>query len=715
MPEKETGGLTTAKESAVRKLRRSLRITPLDRLMIDAVVDSRQGVTGALSQQDLTEAVDEFVNLNGRRQQSHFHVGFRDALFDLPFAADLAAENATRARWYWAGVVQGLARSQSWVRVAEVYDQNSTVRELGDGADRASRGSGVCVAEALWKTGRTAELQGFVGAKLAGRPEVYKLLLRAGTEALRARNPGVARAIFTLLMETADSPRWSGSIEQHAPTVRRRMAHCLRLLGEHRSAEDLLEGLLRDERDPGIHAMVHADLGLLKGRFALLDEVRVPDDEAAQRDLVDRLRAGEEHYRDAVADADAPFAGHGHYCLGVLSLVDGVLGTGGFEEADRHLERAHAQIRSREVYPTSLLAQIELYLGIAKTQLLDAGETHHAARLVASGLTEARIPPNFVGAMVDSLALSDDSLASIAKPLLDSGIDEVIDALTKTAMVTKSPLLSDRLCERARGAGRGKVLAAADLRRALPGYLRAGEIEKAKEVLDELEHLALGGIGGSKFLEMLGRSEGYDPAWEPEDAAVASARCLEGKGQLTEALSKLRGVFHSYMQKGETQDAEGVLDRIRAYGLEPADFADLERRYANSVDDDGSEEDEDADAVRPVTVLVVGGDETQAKAAERVRSKVAGREPTTTVEFLHTGWSSGWDQYLDEIERRLVDCDAVVVMRYIRTLLGKHVRALCGARDVPWRFCWSGGQGGITESVIAAAAAARVHGGSRGT
>ena len=215
----------------------------------------------------------------------------------------------------------------------------------------------------------------------------------------------------------------------------------------------------------------------------------------------------------------------------------------------------------------------------------------------------------------------------------------------------------------------------------------------------------------SEFLAVLRDPEGYDPAWEPEDAAVASARCLEGKGHLTDALSKLRGVFHSYMQKGETQDAAGVLDRIRAYGLEPVDFADLESRYASSVADDRVEEK--PDAVRPVTVLVVGGDETQAKAAERVRSKVAAREPTTTVEFLHTGWSSGWNQYLEEVERRLVDCDAVVVMRYIRTLLGKHVRAMCGEHDIPWRFCWSGGQGGITESVVAAAAAARMHGRSR--
>ncbi len=161
--------------SAVRSLRRRLRITPLDRLMIDALVDSRQGVVGSLSRQDVSKAVEEFVGLNGRRQQSYFHAGFRDALFDLVLDADLPARNEKRARWYWAGAIQGLARGESWDRIVEAYDSVDVVRTLGDGGDPASRMAGGLIVEALWRTGRTSELHVFVDVRLAREPNVYRL------------------------------------------------------------------------------------------------------------------------------------------------------------------------------------------------------------------------------------------------------------------------------------------------------------------------------------------------------------------------------------------------------------------------------------------------------------------------------------------------------------------------------------------------------------
>ena len=191
-----------------------------------------------------------------------------------------------------------------------------TVRALGDGRGQASRMAGEHIAEALWRIGRTSDLHEFVSAPLARKPSVFRLLLEAGTESLRSRAPGVARNVFALLLRAGESLKAEDSLAGVMPTVRRRMAHCLRLLGEYQGAVDLLQKLFREESDPGVHAMVHADLGLLQGRFALLDEVRISGDKAERSDLVDRLKAGETHYRDAVANPDAAYASHGHYCLG---------------------------------------------------------------------------------------------------------------------------------------------------------------------------------------------------------------------------------------------------------------------------------------------------------------------------------------------------------------------------------------------------------------
>ena len=689
-----------------RRIRKTLRQTPLDRLIIDAVVDSKKGVVGALTERELVSAVDELISLNERRQQSYFHAGFRDALLDRPIDADRLAETETRARWYWAGVVTGFARSDSWDSIVEAFDSADTVRTLGDGSGQASRMAGELVAKALWKAGRTSDMHRFVSVRLARRPEVFWLLVEAGTESLRSQAPGVARNLFDLLLKAGESLKAEDPLTEAMPMVRRRMAHCLRLLGEHQGAVDLLQRLLDEESDLGIQSMVHADLGLLQGRFALLDEVRIPSNQAARHDLVDRLKIGERYFEEAVANPDAAYASHGHYCLGVLSLADDHLGEDRFAIADTHLEKAHADIRGDRDYPESLLAQIALYSGIAKSQLLDAAEIRHAARLIVSGLEGAEMPRHFVAPVIASLACSEESIELVAKPLLESGGDQVLDALADTGILETYSPIAERLHLRAGMPNRRRSLASADLRCALRGYLGEGNLEAACEVLNELEQHAFEGSGITEFLEILSDQDRYGPAWTQEDAAFASARCLEAKGEFAESLAILRPVFFKYASTGELLNALGVLEQIETYGLDPNEYVDLKRRYEQLSGDDDSPSP-DSSAAGPVRVLLVGGNEVQARSDGGVEAKLAGRDPQVRVEFLRTGWGSNWNDYLGIIKTAVANCDGVVVMRYIRTHLGRHVRAMCGERDVPWRLCGSGGQGGQVEAVLTVASVVR--------
>lgn len=322
------------------------RLTPLDRLLVNAVVDAKQGVDGALNEADLYAAVDEFVLLNGMRHQSYYLAGFRDAIFDRP-TAGLPADSTDQRRWYWTGAIRAWARTEGWQRIVQALDDNDTVRSLGDGADGASRSAGLQVATALSKTDRTAELATFVSKALAQTPDVFRLLLDVGTEALRGDEAGIARTVFDILMDCStdhgEVPKtFSDNVEvaQMASTVRRRMAHCLRLLGEHQRAVELLQRLLEEGSDANTQAMVHADLGLLKGHFLLLDDVRIPSQREVRQDTVARLRAGESDFRRAAEVENAAFAAHGHYCLGVLSLADDDAGETRYENAHHHLDRA---------------------------------------------------------------------------------------------------------------------------------------------------------------------------------------------------------------------------------------------------------------------------------------------------------------------------------------------------------------------------------------
>jgi len=117
---------------------RQKEFTTLDRLLILAAVDARQEVLGAEREDAIDDAVDELIQLNGRRHRSYFHAGFRDALFGRPLGEEIPAENATRLRWYWNGAIQGLARIRSSEEIVRVYDDRSPVKELGDGGNPPS-------------------------------------------------------------------------------------------------------------------------------------------------------------------------------------------------------------------------------------------------------------------------------------------------------------------------------------------------------------------------------------------------------------------------------------------------------------------------------------------------------------------------------------------------------------------------------------------------
>lgn len=693
-------------ERVAAALQRRLRIGPLDRLLINAVVDTRSRVEGALGEKGLDAAVKEFVRLNGRRHQSYFHAGFRDAIFDRP-PAPLPADNDARRRWYWTGMTMGWARTESWRQIERAYDESPTVRALGDGADRASRSAGTQIVTALKSCGREAELPRFVREKLARRPKVHQLLLEAGTNVLQNAEPELARRIFALLIACTGKRKVHAKVAAQAPTVQRRMAHCLRLLGEHREAEELLRGIL-DEQNADNKAMVHADLGLLQGHFLRLDDVQIPSDAKARQDIVDRLRMGKDEFQAAVAVENAAYAPHGHYCLGVLALA---LAKGAddprFETALGHLERARGHFNdARSAYPPSLVTRTELYVGVAKAQRHTPQDVRHAARLLQSGLrASTEMPTHLIRDTLEALALSDVAIADVAGAMLAAGGDEALNVLA--TMEVEAPSVehhvAKKLYERAHRQSRNRMSRAADLRLALARFLRSNDVDQSQRVLDELEALAIDGIGVDGFLEVLDARERYDPAWDADDAAMARHRLLDAKGDYVGALAALRDGFFRSIQD-DLVSAAAILDWAKSRDLAEGNYEDMHRAYVVAKP---KTDDTQPHAQREVAVLVVGGDESHAKANDRVALGIAQQDADVSVGFVTIDWTANWKPRLDEVARRLPDFDAVVLLRFMRTTFGQHVRRLCSQHGVQWRFCYSGGDKARVRAVLEVAAAVR--------
>ena len=417
--------------------------TTLDRLLVYALVDSKQGVVGSLDEDEIDDAVEEFVSLNGRRQHSYFHVGLRDVLFGRSPGQALSTSNRDRERWYWAGVIQGWARLESWADIVAAYDANAIIRSLGNGRDFATDAAAGHVVRALRHEGRPGEVADF--GKVEGLTSSRFLLqemLNTGTRLLRNGDAAGARNVFDRLMEVVrfHEERESGFPAAYQPflTVRRRRAHCLQRLLEHDRARRLLEDLLDLDPDLNHLAMVHADLGLLAGRFNSLEDVRLPRKKEELRDHVDRLREGTEHFQRSVEN-DVEYAAHGHYCLGVLALGENVLvhGEERYGDADYHFVRARAQFRRRpKSYDDSLVNRTDLYLGIARAAHAGSPEDlAHAARVMVRALRAGAFFPSYlIGPVVEGLDLGTraEDLSELARALLDTFGPAALDVLAKS-------------------------------------------------------------------------------------------------------------------------------------------------------------------------------------------------------------------------------------------------------------------------------------------
>lgn len=683
--------------------------TTLDRLLVEAVVDSKQGVVGGLDADEIDDAVDEFVKLNGRRHHSHFHVGLRDVLFDRPTGQDLSASNRNIERWYWTGAIQGWARLERWARIAQAHDANAAVRGLGDGADFATDAGAVYVARALTREARSGEIADFARVEGLVRSQTFFLeVLHTGTALLREGEAAEAGAVFDRLMEAVRALVDQGFPQAHPLflTVRRRHAHCLQRLHEHRRARQLLEGLLHLDPDPNHLAMVHADLGLLAGGFNSLEDVSLPSTRSELSDVLDRLREGRKHFLRSVEN-DVPYANHGRYCLGVLAL-----GERNHREAEGRLQRARARFRARRRnYGDALVARTDLYFGISRAALArSAGDLVHAKKVIVDALeVGAQFPRHLIGPVVEGLEVGVPAgdLSEVARLLLDTQGDAALDTLAKSEKALKHcPGVADALRHRA-GRLRGSEAAARDLRACLVGYVRSERIGAAEEVLDELEALAVGGIGAADFEKLLSGRRHVPVVWDPEEVAEARVRCLEARGETLDALVLLQELIHRYVTEGKLDEAEGLLDRIRRYGLDDDYFSDVAGRVSAS-----RAEEEDRERVpggskalrsRPARVLFVGGDERQSRVEDAVRAKVRRRAPHVEVTFIHPGWSGNWSQHLEKVRAQMPGHDALVLMRFMRTELGKQIRRHC---DKPWRSCWSSGHKGMADAILAAAEAA---------
>jgi tetratricopeptide (TPR) repeat protein len=689
--------------------------TTLDRRLIISIVDTAAGVLGALTEEEIDDLLLELEQLNGRRHQTFFHVGYRDALFSRPAAARLSAENESRWKWYWAGYVSGLARKSDWQEISSHFDRSPSVRTLGAEADGPGDAAAPLVFRALVESGRHGEAAAFAKPPAVTQSATLQhAILHTAVDLIRGHRAADARPLLDLLWSAIEGKPGDRDDEdvRLAVEVQRRRALCLRQLGEPQEALALLQPLA-ELPDPALSAIARTDIGLVRAGFRRLGEIRLPAKEADLGPFIDALELGEHDWRVATATKGFRPA-HANFALGVLAMVGG-----NTAEASHRLDAALSFFSSSpEVYKIDgTLALCQLYLGVAICLGLDdTGRLPRAHDLIRLGLDSgAKLPVYLVRSTIDALALARADLAhETASVILEKCGDVVLDELVASSAGADAAPVRNALFRRAALPSRPVPKRAIDYRTVLPWLLADQDVDRARDALEFLESFAHNGVGRTEFVDLLRDSNNYSPAWDEDRAVQARVSLLEAEGRYTEAVCELDAVAHRLLASGDPSaldDALLVLGHLEEYGALCDASVDQLR---NVIDARVKRRDDDEEGVLNgenghninVRILVVGGNESQARMEDDIRTIVAETLPGVTVEFLRTGWNGNWSPHADQFKRRVAQADGVVLLQMMRTMLGWTIRANC---HVPWRGCRGKGQGEIVNAIRRVVPMARSH------
>lgn len=246
-----------------------------------------------------------------------------------------------------------------------------------------------------------------------------------------------------------------------------------------------------------------------------------------------------------------------------------------------------------------------------------------------------------------------------------------------------------------------------ELKSLLPHALRSEGYDDAETILDAMEVLAQENAARRReFITLLSVEANYSPAWEAVEAEGALIRMYELDGCFTEAADLLRRRFYRLRNAGDEHqlyEAGLILDHIASFALDGWELDSLRKLLeAGTIPGSGGSSIDKLVGGIPVSILYVGGNETQAAYEQTIRDELTAKFPGLRIEFYLPGWTSSWNVHLDKVRPLVQRADIVVLSVMVRTQFGRHVRRMCGA-DTTWLACTGRGKQPLLSSIERAA------------
>ncbi|HWR59696.1 MAG TPA: hypothetical protein VN328_12490 [Thermodesulfovibrionales bacterium] len=700
----------TAAEDEPRRPEDNEEFTTLDTLLIRTIVDVAQGIEGALDEDHLLDLVEEIIKLNSSRHPSYFHRGYMEGILGRGFLFSFPESNSSRLAWYFTGIIMGLLRRQRDAEILElcktqkrILDEISTIPKF----DPCYKMLAPNLHLVFTRNNLLAQSVAFITKKDISllNPSFLVSLLEDGANYLREGRTGDADLLIAPLYK--EKERIFKRYDQllfFPVRVARKKAQILQHRGDFSAAREILESILSslDEDDIKGRAYIYSDLGLIEAGFRTISQIKLPSPDN-QDVFKTSLQKGAAYFKKAIEGSnDTPNA---QYCLGMLEHL-----LGHSADASNLMDVALVGMLEDEAayQAAGILDTCRFVLAMSIYESMDESRFNYASENLKKAFDNGFKPPsNLLKNLLEisGTLLDRDFAAYVGKYLYEVCGGEVLRHID-----SKHIELCDSIrCAVEKLSFDAKTSVAQKWEynyQLLRYYLSINDIEKAGEKLDILEAISIDGPEAVRFLDLISETKNVEPAWDRSDARFAEVRLLESAGKYVEAAVLLTGEFHrlcsDVSDQLSFQEASNILERIQGYGISGDFSIPLQERIRGLSSTEHKGMDIYIATDIPFAVLIVGGNETQMRYDNLIKTALNSSYPNLSVEFFHTNWSSMWGEQLDKIKHMFLTkrLDLVIIMRFIRTEMGRRLRGLCNDMNINWYPCTGHGRASIESSII---------------
>lgn len=689
-------------------------ITTLDRVLIMSVVASVFGEEGALSEDEITDLVEEVVDLNASRVRSLFHRGFMQSIGGRELAFDFNAANEHRMIWYLCGVLFGYIRQRKNDKCLEIMrQQRDLVKSMIQNLQLPCatmllqyirpmlRDNGQIELLCMWASHRVKYLLPH------DRLNYFKAFHQdAATFYDRGMVVEARQLLDVLTILLRDETELSdAALRDLRLRNERKLAQVYQRNRDFNAAREILLRL-REEPDFEDKPNVLSDLALISAGFTSLLDILPTQNEDSKARIHDALANGLECLRAAV-EQFGEHATNAHLCLGVYYFLHSENGEP--VSAITHFNNALIGMAgNRSAYMEGNLVEWTKFCnGIALLETCEPFNYQLALQSLKPAMeTNFGLPVWLWMRALKAAELYDnkDLYQSILEYLHAKQGDRIFDHLRRSKIIPPAGPIWEGYVEWLRQAQMTSEDRWEELRCLHEDAVTERDIHKLEVVLDEMETLAVRFADvRTHLLDLLGDAEAYTIAWDDTAADFCRVKLYELEGNYAQCGALIRNrVFHllAIGDQYSVSQAETLYEYLQEIGAIIDEDAHIDERIRQAKDRHGQAEVLPEHGINEIawSILYVGGNEIQAQYEERLREELEVTYPNATFEFVFPGWDSNWNEWYWLVEPILNRSQVIVINNLIRTNFGRKIRAACDAEH-RWYSCNGRGMASIRRSI----------------